>query len=38
MFGTTIEKIREIYKNHGEPVGHEGKAREEIMISILKRG
>jgi hypothetical protein len=37
-FGTTIEKIRELFKKHGEPLGHEGKAREEIMIAAMKRG
>lgn len=37
-FGFTDEKITELYDKHGETVGSEGKAREEIMRHLFKRG
>jgi hypothetical protein len=32
------EEIEKIYEKYGEPIGLEGKAREEIMRMLLKRG
>ncbi len=36
-FGFTIDKIKEIYDRFNEPMGHEGKAREEIVKLALRR-
>ena len=38
VFGFTKEKVQEIYKRHGEEVGREGKARDEIMKMALAAG
>lgn len=35
-FNYTRKIIEEIYTNHNEPMGHEGKAREEIMADLIK--
>lgn len=37
-FGYTTEKIKEIYDKYGERMGMEGKAREEIIIDLIKKG
>jgi hypothetical protein len=37
-FGFTEEKLEEIYAKHGETLGTEGKAREEVMIDAMNRG
>ena len=37
-YGYTKEKIEKIYKNHGEKVGTEGDAREEIVLDLVRRG
>lgn len=37
-FGETKERIEKDYKKHKESITWEGKAREEIMIRIMKRG
>jgi hypothetical protein len=37
-FSYTREQIEEIHAEHGENLGTEGKAREEIMAALLKRG
>lgn len=39
-YGLTSEKILDIHKKHGEEkiLGAEGKAREEIMVDLLKKG
>lgn len=37
-FGLTIKYIRNVYEKFGEPVGIEGKAREQIMIELIKNG
>lgn len=37
-FGLTKEKIENIYNRFNEPVGHEGKAREEIMFDLIQKG
>jgi hypothetical protein len=37
-FGLTKRKIRAVYERHGEPVPFEGKARDEIMAGLLKKG
>jgi hypothetical protein len=37
-FGTSLEAIYHTYAKHQEEIGREGKAREEIMAGILKRG
>ncbi|MFW6172638.1 MAG: hypothetical protein ACOC5T_02735 [Elusimicrobiota bacterium] len=37
-FGMTRKEIEEIYDNYNEPVGHEGKAREDIIVKVLKNG
>jgi len=38
MFGYTKDKIEQIYKKYNEPVNLEGKAREEIILDVLKKG
>lgn len=32
------DELVAIYKKHKEPVGHEGKAREEIMLGLIDKG
>jgi hypothetical protein len=36
-FGYTKEELLSRYEKHGEPFGKEGKAREEIMVELMKR-
>lgn len=38
IFGVTKDWIDQVYKKHNEPVGTEGKAREEIMDYLFKKG
>jgi hypothetical protein len=38
IFGLNIKHIRQIYKEHGEPLGHEGKARNIIVREVISRG
>lgn len=37
-FGLTKAKIQKAYDKHNEKIGWEGKAREEIMIDLMKKG
>jgi hypothetical protein len=37
-FGLTEEDIRAAYERHGERLGIEGKAREEILLGLLRDG
>lgn len=37
-FGLTFEGIKEVYDSYGEPIGLEGKAREEIMLNLIREG
>jgi len=37
-FGYTIEEIRKIYEKYKERMGVEGRARDEILINIMKQG
>ena len=37
-FGRTLDEITEAYENHSEPLGIEGKAREEIIKLLVSRG
>lgn len=37
-YGLTRAKIESLYKNYGETVGVEGKAREEILIDLISKG
>lgn len=37
-FGLTLDRIRGYYEKHGEPLGVEGKAREEIIGMVLRQG
>lgn len=37
-FRLTKKQIQEVYEKHKEPMGHEGKAREEIMSYLIKEG
>jgi len=37
-FGLNRTDIEKLYKKYKEPMGHEGKAREEIMQGLLKKG
>ena len=37
-FGLTTDKIKSVYDKYNEPVGQEGKAREEIMVDLIKKG
>ena len=34
-FGLTYEQINEAFARHGEPLGHEGRARQEIMADLI---
>lgn len=38
QFGLTRKGIEDLYKQYDEPLGHEGKAREEIMLGLIKKG
>ncbi|HPS30826.1 MAG TPA: hypothetical protein PLZ43_11260 [bacterium] len=38
VFGLTIEAIRAVYEKYDEPMGLEGKAREEIMTGLILKG
>ena len=38
LFGLSREEIEAIYAKHNERMGHEGKAREEIIRSIIAKG
>ena len=37
-YGMTLGQIEDIYKKHGEPVGQEGEAREEILVGLIRSG
>jgi len=37
-FGLTLEEIERAYQKHGEKIGMEGKAREEILSRIVAKG
>ena len=37
-FGYTEDKIEQLYAKHGEIVGQEGKAREEIVVDLISKG
>lgn len=37
-FGTTREHVEEVYARHGERLGQEGNAREEIMKQVMDKG
>lgn len=37
-FGTTRDEVEAAYQKHGEKLGVEGKAREEIILEALKKG
>lgn len=37
-FGLTMSQVEAIYAEHDETVGHEGKAREQIIIELVKQG
>jgi hypothetical protein len=37
-FGLTRVHIESVYKKYGEPLGLEGRAREEIMCGLIKAG
>lgn len=37
-FRMTKEEIKEIYQKHNEPIGLEGKAREEILSRLIEQG
>lgn len=38
MFGLTEDYLKEVYEKHGEPLRSEGKAREEIILDLVKKG
>lgn len=38
LFGLTKNKIDSVFKSHKEPINFEGKAREEVMLDLMKRG
>lgn len=38
LFGLNIEDIKALYKKYDEPLGLEGKAREEIMLNLILVG
>lgn len=37
-FGVTIDEIKDVYEKYGEPFRSEGKAREEIIKNVVKKG
>lgn len=37
-FGYTREELQDIYDKYGEKFGNEGKAREEIILSLIRKG
>lgn len=37
-FGLTLADIQSVYESHGEEIGTEGKAREEIILDLVKKG
>lgn len=37
-FGLTDRYVKNTYEKYGEPVGQEGKAREQIMLELIKDG
>ena len=37
-YGYTQQEIRDLYKKYNEKIGQEGKARERILIDLVKRG
>ena len=37
-FGLTTKKIKDLYDKYDEPMGHEGQAREDIMLDLMKKG
>lgn len=37
-FGLTKDKIQAVYDKYGEELGREGKAREEIILDLVKKG
>jgi len=37
-FGLTTERIEQIYADAGQPIGTEGSARGEIILSLIKKG
>jgi hypothetical protein len=36
-FGLTKEELRKFYESYGEPLGHEGRAREEIIKRLMRK-
>ena len=36
-FGLSIRDIQRVFDKHDEPLGHEGKAREEILLNLFKK-
>jgi len=36
-FGLSIQDIQKVFDKHKEPLGHEGKARDEILLNLFKR-
>ncbi len=38
IFGLKVKHIRQIYREYGEPMGHEGKAREKILLNLISQG
>ena len=38
LFGLTLDKIKEAYNKYNEPLGFEGKARVEIMETLIRNG
>lgn len=37
-FGLTDDYVKEVFKKYNEPLGHEGKARDEIMADLISKG
>ncbi len=37
-FGVSFEAIEKLYQQYGEKIGLEGKARKEILISLINQG
>jgi hypothetical protein len=38
QFGLTMEEIEAAYLRHGERVGTEGEARQEILLKVIEKG
>lgn len=38
LFNVDLNHIKEVFAHYGEPLGHEGYAREQILVELIQRG